>query len=106
MLTDDRNSLRLYAGRGDLSSEILVDKKEKFKSYLNEDEQVTHKGTLVFDYAELAEPISDYISGYNWFVRLNGNHNSASFKITDNLSNTKMIKTKTLNRPLAKLRKK
>lgn len=86
--TDDRNSLRVYAGRNTSTSTSISNTAQKFKSVGNSSNEISHKGTLVFDYDELAEPISDYISGYNWFVRLNGNHNSASFKITDNLSNT------------------
>lgn len=86
--TDYRNSLSVYAGRNDLTSTTISNSIQKFEPFGKSSKEISHKGTLVFDYAELAEPISDYISGYNWFVKLNGNHNRASFKITDNLSNT------------------
>ena len=49
---------------------------------------VPYTGTLVFDYADLCSPIGDHISGYNWLVDLYGNYSSASFRITDDLSNT------------------
>ena len=45
-------------------------------------------GTLVFDYASFCEPIGDYLTGYNWDVDLSGTYSSASFRITDDLSNT------------------
>lgn len=89
--TDYRNSLTVDAGRNDSESDILSNSKTKFAKYWTSSkdmEKVSHTGTLVFDYDDLADPIGDYISGYNWFVRLKGEHNTASFKITDNLSNT------------------
>lgn len=86
--TSYRNSLNISAGRN-LSSNInAYNFNSKFITQGNASTELSHVGTLVFDYDDLAEPIGEYISGYNWFVRLNGNHNNASFKITDNLSNT------------------
>lgn len=85
--TNKRNTLEFFAGRNslnDTSSETV----QKFWKQGNINGEYSYDGTLVFDYDDLADPIGDYISGYNWFIRLNGNHNNASFKITDNLSNT------------------
>ncbi|MDE6005772.1 MAG: cellulose binding domain-containing protein, partial [Oscillospiraceae bacterium] len=48
----------------------------------------SYTGTLVFDYDEYYYPILDYIDGYDWGVKIFGNHNNVSFKITDNKSNT------------------
>ena len=99
--TDYRNSLLINAGKN--TSNNIDNYKEKFKRYNDkipvlknykyewvdaENFPVSYQGTLVFDYDDLCEPISDYIEGYNWFVNVDGNHNSLSFKITDNLSNT------------------
>lgn len=88
MDTNYRNSLNISAGRNLSSNANANNLSSKFSSQGNTLTEFSHVGTLVFDYDDLAEPIGDYISGYNWFVRLNGNHNNASFKITDNLSNT------------------
>ncbi|MCM1315946.1 MAG: cellulose binding domain-containing protein [Alistipes senegalensis] len=95
--TNYRNTLKINAGKN--TSETLANKSEKFKQYTTRiridkkwvsivNNVVSHNGTLVFDYDDLCEPISDYINGYNWFVNVDGNHNSLFFKITDNLSNT------------------
>lgn len=86
--TDYRNSLSVYAGRNTSISTSISNTAQKFKLVGDSSKEISYKGTIVFDYADLAEPISDYISDYNWFIRLKGNHNSSSFKITDNLSNT------------------
>ena len=86
--TDYRNSLSVYAGRNTSISTSISNMAQKFKLVGDSSKEISYKGTIVFDYADLAEPISDYISDYNWFIRLKGNHNSSSFKITDNLSNT------------------
>ena len=97
--TNYRNSLEIYAGKSNHELPIIEKRTEKFKSYYTDmtvnDEIIdlkkrlsSYQGTLVFDYDDLCEPISDYIEGYNWFVDVEGNHNSMSFKITDNLSNT------------------
>lgn len=49
-------------------------------------EDVPYVGTLAFDYADLCDPIGSYLSGYNWIVTATGDYNSASFRITDDLS--------------------
>lgn len=93
-LTIDTNypySLDVNSGRNINKNTNEIQTEQKFISCVGEDEQATYlpyNGTLVFDYDDLCEPISDYIEGYNWFVNVKGNHNSLSFKITDNLSNT------------------
>lgn len=86
--TSYRNSLAISAGRNLSSAMNAYNFSKKLIPYGNASTELSHVGTLVFDYDDLAEPIGEYISGYNWFIRLNGNHNNASFKITDNLSNT------------------
>lgn len=85
--TDYRNSFSLSAGRAENgnTSTIYSSKYSSNSPYLK---NISHTGTLVFDYDDLCYPIDEYISGYDWYVRLFGNHNSATFKITDNLSNT------------------
>lgn len=95
--TNYRNTLKVNAGKN--TSEMIANKSEKIKQYTTQikvddewisviDNKIPYNGTLVFDYDDLCEPISDYIDGYNWFVNVEGNHNNLAFKITDNLSNT------------------
>jgi cellulosome protein dockerin type I len=86
--TSRRNSLAISAGRSVSTDAKTAKFENRISSHGASSEGISHVGTLVFDYDNLAEPIGDYISGYNWYVRLNGTHNSSSFKITDNLSNT------------------
>lgn len=78
----------MSGGRSILAYTTADDYISKFSAHSNSNADIDHDSVLVFDYDELCEPFSSYISGYNWYVRLNGTHNSASFKITDNLSNT------------------
>ncbi len=89
--TDYPHTLNVNSRRNINKNTNETQTEQKFISFLGENEQSTYlpyNGTLVFDYDDLCEPISDYINGYNWFVNVEGNHNSLSFKITDNLSNT------------------
>ncbi|MDE5583814.1 MAG: cellulose binding domain-containing protein [Ruminococcus sp.] len=89
--TDYPHSLNINSGRNINKDTNEIQTNQKFISCVGENEQATYlpyNGTLVFDYDDLCEPISDYIDGYNWFVNVEGNHNKLSFKITDNLSNT------------------
>ncbi len=85
--TDYRNSLSLSAGRAE-DGNTSTTFSSKFSSNSPVSKNLAHTGTLVFDYDDLCYPIDEYISGYDWYVRLSGNHNNATFKITDNLSNT------------------
>ena len=85
--TNKRNSFAMSGGRSILANTTADDYISKFSAHSNSNADIEHDGVLVFDYDELCEPISSYISGYNWYVDLEGTHNSASFKITDNLSN-------------------
>ena len=86
--TELRNTLEYIAGRSyeDNSESLIL--KQKFWKTGNPNGNYSFNGTLVFDYDDLCTPIDDYLSDYNWFIRLKGNHKSSSFKITDNLSNT------------------
>lgn len=86
--TELRNTLEYIAGRSyeDNSESLIL--KQKFWKTGNPNGNYSFNGTLVFDYDDLCTPIDDYLSDYNWFIRLKGNHNSSSFKITDNLYNT------------------
>lgn len=68
--TDYRNSLSVYAGRNTSISTSISNTAQKFKLVGDSSKEISYKGTIVFDYADLAEPISDYISDYNWFIRL------------------------------------
>lgn len=49
------------------------------------------RGVILFDFGELANPISEYANGYNWFVKLSGfsidGTNSAKFRILDGNGN-------------------
>lgn len=84
--SDLRNSLEYYAGRS--ASNEMTSTVDVQKFWVQGNNELSYTGTLVFDYADLCDPIGDYISGYNWYIDLNGTHNTTSFKITDNLSNT------------------
>ena len=44
-----------------LINDKIINLKEKISSY---------QETLLFDYDDLCQPISDYIEGYNWFVNV------------------------------------
>lgn len=84
--TDYRNSLEINAER---NSTEFINVKERLKHYKGDiDSPISYDGTLVFDYDDLCEPISNYIDEYNWGVKITGNHKSLKFKVTDNLSNT------------------
>lgn len=48
---------------------------------------IPYTGTLAFDFADLCDPIGDYLSGYSWMVRLDGDYTYAAFKVTDDFSN-------------------
>lgn len=52
------------------------------------DNELPFSGTLAFDYAALCDEIGDHLTGYEWFLRLTGDYSAASFRITDDLSNT------------------
>lgn len=86
--TNYRNSLGACAGRSIISNTTADVLEDRLIAQGNASNIVSHNGTLVFDYDNLCAPIGNYISGYNWYIDLAGNHNYASFKITDNLSNT------------------
>lgn len=100
--TINRNSLNIFAGRQNLSNNSIEKPIHKNDWFINKKVKVNEQdvrignlnketpylGTLVFDYGDLADPIGDYITDHNWFVNVTGIHNSLSFKITDNLSNT------------------
>lgn len=85
--TDYRNSLDAFVGRSDKSDTTTDELEHRLIAQGISTNVVSHTGTLVFDYDDLCLPIGNYISGYNWYIDLEGKHNSASFKITDNLSN-------------------
>ncbi|MDE6708437.1 MAG: cellulose binding domain-containing protein, partial [Oscillospiraceae bacterium] len=105
--TDYRNSLEIFVGNNTSDNEvnklqsyhewveipkepdeIKDDEDDKYKYVKASELERSYTGTLVFDYDDLCEPISDYIDGYNWSIKATGNHKSVKFKITDNLSNT------------------
>ena len=84
--TDSKYSLTAALGRNTKNSAVMTNRTTVFNPDFNA--VMPYTGTLVFDYADLCAPIGEYISGYNWFLSLTGSYNSASFRITDNLSNT------------------
>ena len=83
--TNNCSSFMLYAGKNTTSVTP-----SNFNTIFDFDntKASNYTGTLVFDYADLANPIEDNLTGYRWFVKVVGIHNSRSFKITDNLSKT------------------
>ena len=49
---------------------------------------IPYEGTLAFDFADLCDPIGNYLAGYTWYVRLEGDYTRAAFRVTDDFSNT------------------
>lgn len=81
--TDDAVGLYIYLNR----RAPYTDRKIQ-GYYIDNEANISFDGTLAFDYANFADPIGSYLSGYNWGIELYGSYNSASFRITDDLSNT------------------
>ena len=99
--TDYRNNIDINFGRNTIDSTIMDNNIHVNTIYypdakikIDDNTEIKlrnlplyHNGTLVFDYADLYNPISNYIDGYNWFIQAKGDYKNISFKITDNHSN-------------------
>ena len=103
MYTADRNSVEL--GICSTSDSVTSwDSNTGIGMYLfNNDEEiqksVPFEGYILFDFAELAEPVKYYLKGYNWYARItNGTTTpAANFQIIDDMGRA-VTPVKTMNR--------
>ena len=92
--TDYRNQVKIELGRGTGTSKNDFTTQTAYDSFAgNKSLSVPYNGTMVFDFGDLANPISDFYKGYYWRIymsdTLNDNNkiNIKGIKITDDNGN-------------------